>query len=110
MLAQAILKEAKDYKESLRDIKQGINKAYEQTVKHLDQVAIPVEGEMIDQVAAISSNNDKELGDIIGEAFKKVGKNGTVFMDPDGAEETSVEVVSGSQIIKALQTPTLLLM
>ena len=60
---------------------------------------------MIDQVAAISSNNDKELGDIIGEAFKKVGKNGTVFMDPDGAEETSVEVVSGSQINQGFANP-----
>jgi chaperonin GroEL len=54
---------------------------------------------MIDQVATISSNNDKELGSIIGEAFKQVGKNGTVMMDADGkAGETTVEVVSGSQI------------
>tara|TARA_R100001460_G_scaffold91834_1_gene133705 strand:- start:246 stop:1790 length:1545 start_codon:yes stop_codon:yes gene_type:complete len=105
VLAQAILKEAKDYKGSLRDIKNDINKAYEETIKYLDKVSIPVEGKMIDQVAAISSNNDKELGDIIGKAFKKVGKNGTVFMDPDGAEETSVEVVSGSQINQGFANP-----
>ena len=60
---------------------------------------------MIDQVATISSNNDKELGSIIGEAFKKVGKNGTVFMNSDGADETSVEVVSGSQINQGFANP-----
>jgi len=60
---------------------------------------VPVEGDMIDQVATISSNNDLELGAIIGEAFKKVGKNGTVMMDVEkGNEETKINVVSGSQI------------
>ena len=105
VLAHSILEQAKDYKSSLRDIKNDINKAYSQTVKYLDKVSIPVEGDMIDQVASISSNNDTELGSIIGEAFKKVGKNGTVFMNTDGADETSVEVVSGSQINQGFANP-----
>ena len=105
VLAHSILEQAKDYKSSLRDIKNDINKAYSQTVKYLDKVSIPVEGDMIDQVATISSNNDTELGSIIGEAFKKVGKNGTVFMNSDGADETSVEVVSGSQINQGFANP-----
>ena len=105
VLAHSILEQAKDYKSSLRDIKNDINKAYSQTVKYLDKVSIPVEGDMIDQVASISSNNDTELGSIIGEAFKKVGKNGTVFMNSDGADETSVEVVSGSQINQGFANP-----
>ena len=105
VLAHSILEQAKDYKSSLRDIKNDINKAYSQTVKYLDKVSIPVEGDMIDQVASISSNNDTELGSIIGVAFKKVGKNGTVFMNSDGADETSVEVVSGSQINQGFANP-----
>ena len=105
VLAHSIIEQAKDYKSSLRDIKNDINKAYSQTVKYLDKVSIPVEGDMIDQVATISSNNDAELGSIIGEAFKKVGKNGTVFMNTDGADETSVEVVSGSQINQGFANP-----
>ena len=101
VLAHSLLKEAnnKQTSESLRKIKEDIQKACDNTIKYLEKVVVPVEGDMIDQVATISSNNDKELGSIIGEAFKKVGKNGTVMMDADGKTgETTVEVVSGSQI------------
>ena len=101
VLAHSLLKEAnnKQTSESLRKIKEDIQKACDNTIKYLEKIAVPVEGDMIDQVATISSNNDKELGSIIGEAFKKVGKNGTVMMDADGKTgETTVEVVSGSQI------------
>jgi len=105
VLAHSILEQAKGHEEPLRNVKNDINKAYEKTVEYLDKVSIPVEGDMIDQVATISSNNDTELGLIIGEAFKKVGKNGTVFMNSDGADETSVEVVSGSQINQGFANP-----
>ena len=105
VLAHSILEQAKGYESSLRDIKNDINKSYNKTIEYLEKVSIPVEGDMIDQVATISSNNDKELGSIIGEAFKKVGKNGTVFMNSDGADETSVEVVSGSQINQGFANP-----
>ena len=101
VLAHSLLKEAnnKQTSESLRKIKEDIQKACDNTIKYLEKVVVPVEGDMIDQVATISSNNDKELGTIIGKAFKKVGKNGTVMMDADGKTgETTVEVVSGSQI------------
>ena len=108
VLAHSILKEAKDFEGSLRDIKTDINDCYEKTIKYLEKVSIPVEGDMIDQVASISSNNDKELGSIIGEAFKKVGKNGVVLMDADGkTEETTVEVVTGSQINQGFANPNL---
>ena len=108
VLAHSILEEAKGFKESLRDIKTDINDCYEKTIKYLEKVSIPVEGDMIDQVASISSNNDKELGSIIGEAFKKVGKNGVVLMDADGkTEETTVEVVTGSQINQGFANPNL---
>lgn len=105
VLAHSILEQAKGYESSLRDIKNDINKSYDKTIEYLEKVSIPVEGDMIDQVATISSNNDAELGSIIGEAFKKVGKNGTVFMNSDGADETSVEVVSGSQINQGFANP-----
>ena len=109
VLAHAILSEAKDFKGSLRDVKNDINDSYEKTIKYLDKVSIPVEGDMIDQVASISSNNDTELGGIIAEAFKKVGKNGVVLMDTDSkSEETSVDVVTGSQINQGFANPNLI--
>ena len=109
VLAHAILKEAKDFKGSLRDVKNDINNSYEETIKYLDKVSIPVEGDMIDQVASISSNNDTELGGIIATAFKKVGKNGVVLMDTDSkSEETSVDIVTGSQINQGFANPNLI--
>ena len=107
VLAHALLKESnRATNDSLRKVKQDINNACEQTIKYLEKISVPVEGDMIDQVATISSNNDKELGAIIGEAFKKVGKNGTVMMDVDGkSEQTTVEVVSGSQINQGYANP-----
>jgi len=109
VLAHAILKEAKDFKGSLRDVKKDISDSYEKTIKYLDSVSIPVEGDMIDQVASISSNNDTELGGIIAKAFKKVGKNGVVLMDTDSkSEETSVDIVTGSQINQGFANPNLI--
>ena len=106
VLAHALLKESnKATNDSLRKVKQDINNACEQTIKYLEKISVPVEGDMIDQVATISSNNDKELGAIIGEAFKKVGKNGTVMMDADGGEQTKINVVSGSQINQGFINP-----
>ena len=101
VLAHSLIKEAnnKETKESLRKIKEDIQKACDSTINYLENIVVPLEGDMIDQVATISSNNDKELVSIIGKAFKQVGKNGTVMMDADGKTgETTVEVVSGSQI------------
>jgi len=108
VLAHSLLKEAnsKQTSDSLRKIKEDIQQACNKTIEYLENIKVPVEGDMIDQVATISSNNDKELGSIIGEAFKKVGKNGTVMMDVDGkSEKTTVEVVSGSQINQGYANP-----
>ena len=108
VLAHAILEEAnkKEATDSLRKIKEDIQKSCNNTIKYLEKIAVPVEGDMIDQVAAISSNNDKELGSIIGEAFRRVGKNGVVLMDNDSkSEQTTVDVVSGSQINQGYANP-----
>ena len=108
VLAHSLLKEAnsRQTNDSLRRIKEDIQKACNSTIEYLEKVAVPVEGDMIDQVATISSNNDKELGSIIGEAFKQVGKNGTVMMDTDNkSSETTIDVVSGSQINQGYINP-----
>ena len=57
---------------------------------------------MIDSVATISTNNDPELGKIIGDAFRAVGETGVVMMEPTASSETKVEVVEGVQYEKGL--------
>ena len=63
---------------------------------------------MLKQVAYISCNNDKDLGDKIGEAFEKVGKNGVVLMEDSETNETYVDFVEGTQFTAGIKSPHLL--
>ena len=106
VLAHAILKEAQIVsKESPRTIKDSMRKSIDKAVEYLNEIAIPVEGDMIDQVAIISANNDIELGSLIGEAFRKVGKNGVVMMETSETSETTIDIVDGVQLDKGIKTP-----
>ena len=106
VLAHAILKEAQiETKESLRDIKEGMKRAVDATLEYLKEIAIPVEGDMIKQVATISANNDVDLGSIIGDAFLTVGKNGVVMMETSETADTTVEIVDGVQIERPIKAP-----
>ena len=64
VLAESLLKNALEVDEQPREIKKGIRDYANKVYKYLDDVSIPVEGNMLHNVAAISCNNDKELGDI----------------------------------------------
>ena len=48
---------------------------------------------MIDQIATISTNNEPQLGKIIGDAFRAVGQTGVVMMEHSSLPETEVELV-----------------
>ena len=64
-----------------RIIKKGIDDYAKKVYKYLDKISIPVEGDMLKNVASISCNNDKNLGDLISGAYNKVGKSGVVLME-----------------------------
>ena len=84
VLAHAILEEAYKVNKQIntREIKRGITEATAKVIKYLEDIAVPVEGDMIDQVATISTNNDPVLGKIIADAFRSVGRNGVVMLEP----------------------------
>jgi len=90
---------------SIREIKDGVNGCLEEVMEYLDSTAIEVEGDMLKAVAAISCNNDEELGEIIAEAYEKVGKHGVVLLEESPTEDTYVEVVDGAQIDCGLTSP-----
>ena len=105
ILAKAILDNANNVGDSstARDIKQGINKGVENVISYLEKKRKKVKGKKIDQVATISANNDKELGSIIGEAFKLVDETGVVMMETNEQPETVVELIEGVQYDQALK-------
>ena len=105
VLAHAILDEYQKHSEldDLRSIKNGINTAVDNVVKYLQKKRKKVSGKKIDQVAAISANNDKNLGKLIGEAFRLVDETGVVMMETNENPETTVELIEGVEYDKALK-------
>ena len=90
---------------TIRELKQGLQSGLNKVIDYLDSIKIDVDDDTLDHVASISCNNDKELGNIISEAYKSVGKDGVVLMEGSGTDETYVEVVDGVQFDCGLTSP-----
>jgi chaperonin GroEL len=105
VLAKAILDEATTHSllDDERGLRDGINKAVTKVVEYLTKKSKKVTGKKINQVATISANNDKELGEIIGKAFKMVDETGIVMMETNEQPETEVELIEGVQYDQPLK-------
>jgi len=98
VLAHAILKNAYAIENpNTRNIKEGINKAVDNVIKYLEDISIQVDDDMLDQIATISTNNDPELGKLVGDAFRSVGNTGIVMMETSADPECSLQIVEGVQ-------------
>ena len=100
VLAQAIIKEGmRNFAAGANPIvlKKGIMKAVDTVVSELKKQSQPIEDEKsIEQVASISAG-DLEVGKLIGEAMKKVGKDGVITVEEGKTLETTLDVVEGMQ-------------
>jgi len=86
-------------------LKRGIEKGVEKAVEEIKRLARDVKGDMIAQVGTISANNDKQIGSIIAEAMKKVGKDGVITVEESKTMETTLEVVEGMQFDRGYLSP-----
>ena len=103
------------YKEGLRNVtaganptslQRGINKAVEAIVAELAKISKKVSDRTeIAQVATVSANWDKTIGEIIADAMDKVGKDGTITVEEAKSIETSLDVVEGMQFDKGYLSP-----
>jgi len=109
VLAEAI------YKEGLKNVtaganptslQRGINKAVDAIVAELARISKKVkDSSEIAQVATVSANWDKTIGQIIADAMEKVGKDGTITVEEAKTIETTLDVVEGMQFDKGYLSP-----
>ncbi|HOP28634.1 MAG TPA: chaperonin GroEL [Spirochaetota bacterium] len=103
------------YRESLKnvtaganpmDLKRGIDKAVEAAVNYVASTSREIKDKKeIAQVAAISANNDMEIGNLIADAMDKVGKDGVITVEEAKSIETTLDVVEGMQFDRGYISP-----
>lgn len=88
------------------DLQRGINKAAKAVTDFISSISIPVKGhDDIAKVAAISANNNKEVGEILAQAMDKVGKEGVIEIEEGKGMQNEISVVEGMQFDKGYVSP-----
>src|ERR1700722_19301375 len=111
VLAEAIFKEGYRNLAAGADamaLARGINKAVTAVIENLQKLSKPLnvaDKNEIANVAAISANNDREIGNIMADAFQKVGKDGVITVEEGKSLETYVNVVEGMQFDRGYLSP-----
>lgn len=89
------------------DLKRGIDKAVKIVVENLKKQTETIgdDFDKIQQVAAISANNDEEIGKLIASAMKRVSKDGVITVEEAKGTETYMDVVEGMQFDRGYLSP-----
>src|SRR6202030_2119330 len=109
VLAEAIFKEGYRNLAAGADamaLARGIRKAVDAVIESLRKQTKPISGKAdIANVASISANNDREIGNIMADAFERVGKDGVITVEEGKSLETFVDVVEGMQFDRGFLSP-----
>ena len=111
VLTEAIFKEALKNITAGADpmsVNRGIKKAVDAVCEELTKLSVPVDiskrGDIVN-VASISANNDKKIGETMADAFERVGKDGVITVEESKTMETHVDIVEGMQFDRGYLSP-----
>lgn len=90
-----------------QEIKKGMDKACELVIAELKKMSTPVRGniERVRQIATVSANNDKIIGDLIAGAIDKIGYDGVIDIQQSNGVETEIKVTDGFKIDRGWVSP-----
>ncbi len=111
VLAEAIFREGLKMIATGADpmaLTRGMAKAVDAACDHIAKLSTPISEKSkseIKQVATIAGNNDPEIGNVLADAFTRVGKNGVITVEEGRSNETYVDFVEGMQFDRGFLSP-----
>ena len=108
VLAQAFINNLYDYIHSGANpikLKKGFDLAISDILAGLKELSCEIEDEDIKHIATISANNDSKIGELIADAFNKVGRDGVITVEESSNSETTCNVVMGMQFDRGYEAP-----
>ena len=87
------------------NLKNKLKPCFDKIIANLKSQAVTVKEEDIEKIATISSNNDSEIGKLIADAFKKIGRNGVITVEESPSIRTYTDVITGMQFDRGYESP-----
>lgn len=108
VLAQAFINTLKSYIDQGSNpikLKKGFDLAIKDILDKIQEYKRPIEDKDIKHIATISANNDPKIGELIADAFSKVGRQGVITVEESSNSETTANVVMGMQFDRGYEAP-----